>query len=85
MLLGDLGATSRSSRQPRHEPGHGRRFRRIEKDATTAGTASVNRNKRSIVLDLKSDTGRDAFFELAKDAVVENANRAGVATSGCAK
>jgi crotonobetainyl-CoA:carnitine CoA-transferase CaiB-like acyl-CoA transferase len=41
--------------------------------------ASVNRNKRSIVLDIKTDTGRDAFLKLAKtaDAVVENA-RTGV-------
>jgi crotonobetainyl-CoA:carnitine CoA-transferase CaiB-like acyl-CoA transferase len=47
--------------------------------------ASVNRNKRSIVLDVKTDAGRDAFLKLAKtaDAVVENArtgvmDRAGV-------
>jgi crotonobetainyl-CoA:carnitine CoA-transferase CaiB-like acyl-CoA transferase len=47
--------------------------------------ASVNRNKRSIVLDIKSDTGREAVFKLAKtaDAVVENAktgvmDRAGI-------
>jgi crotonobetainyl-CoA:carnitine CoA-transferase CaiB-like acyl-CoA transferase len=41
--------------------------------------ASVNRNKRSIVLDLKTGAGRDAFLKLAKtaDAVVENA-RTGV-------
>jgi crotonobetainyl-CoA:carnitine CoA-transferase CaiB-like acyl-CoA transferase len=47
--------------------------------------ASVNRNKRSIVLDIKSDAGRETFFKLAKtaDAVVENAktgvmDRAGI-------
>jgi crotonobetainyl-CoA:carnitine CoA-transferase CaiB-like acyl-CoA transferase len=47
--------------------------------------ASVNRNKRSIVLDVKSDAGRDTFLKLVKtaDAVVENAktgvmDRAGV-------
>ena len=41
--------------------------------------ASVNRNKRSIVLDVKTDAGRETFFRLAKtaDAVVENA-RTGV-------
>ncbi len=35
---------------------------------------SVNRNKRSIVLDLKSDEGKAAFLELVKDAdaVTEN-------------
>ena len=37
--------------------------------------ASINRNKRSIVLDLKTDAGREALFKLVKtaDAVVENA------------
>ena len=47
--------------------------------------ASVNRNKRSIVLDIKTDAGREAFLKLAKtaDAVVENAktgvmDRAGI-------
>ncbi len=41
--------------------------------------ASVNRNKRSIVLDLKTESGRDALFKLVKtaDAIVENA-KAGV-------
>jgi crotonobetainyl-CoA:carnitine CoA-transferase CaiB-like acyl-CoA transferase len=41
--------------------------------------ASVNRNKRSIVLDIKTDAGRETFFRLVKtaDAVVENA-RTGV-------
>ena len=36
--------------------------------------ASVNRNKRSIALDLKSEDGREAFLSLAADAdvVVEN-------------
>jgi crotonobetainyl-CoA:carnitine CoA-transferase CaiB-like acyl-CoA transferase len=47
--------------------------------------ASVNRNKRSIVLDIKTDAGRAALFKLVKtaDAVVENAktgvmDRAGI-------
>ncbi len=47
--------------------------------------ASVNRNKRSIVLDIKTDAGREAIFKLVKtaDAVVENAktgvmDRAGI-------
>ncbi|KAF4119660.1 succinate---hydroxymethylglutarate CoA-transferase [Geosmithia morbida] len=36
--------------------------------------SAVNRNKRSITLDLKSSEGRDIFFELARrcDVVVEN-------------
>jgi crotonobetainyl-CoA:carnitine CoA-transferase CaiB-like acyl-CoA transferase len=41
--------------------------------------ASINRNKRSIVLDLRQAEDRETFFELAKeaDAVVEN-SRVGV-------
>jgi crotonobetainyl-CoA:carnitine CoA-transferase CaiB-like acyl-CoA transferase len=37
--------------------------------------ASINRNKRSVVLDIKTDAGREALFKLVKtaDAVVENA------------
>ncbi len=37
--------------------------------------ASINRNKRSVVLDLKTEAGREALFKLVKtaDAVVENA------------
>lgn len=36
--------------------------------------ATVNRNKRSLCLDLRSDAGRQVFFELARpsDVVVEN-------------
>jgi crotonobetainyl-CoA:carnitine CoA-transferase CaiB-like acyl-CoA transferase len=51
--------------------------------------ASVNRNKRSIVLDIKTDAGRETFLKLAKtaDAVVENAktgvmDRAGIGFEG---
>ena len=47
--------------------------------------ASINRNKRSVVLDIKTDSGRDAIFRLVKtaDAVVENSktgvmDRAGI-------
>jgi crotonobetainyl-CoA:carnitine CoA-transferase CaiB-like acyl-CoA transferase len=47
--------------------------------------ASINRNKRSVVLDIKTDAGRDAIFRLVKtaDAVVENSktgvmDRAGI-------
>ena len=38
---------------------------------------AVNRNKRSIVLDLKTDDGKAAFFEMCKsaDVVVENYRR----------
>jgi crotonobetainyl-CoA:carnitine CoA-transferase CaiB-like acyl-CoA transferase len=42
--------------------------------ATSAYFASVNRNKKSIALDLKSDEGSQAFLDLAEhaDVVVEN-------------
>src|SRR5208282_3554113 len=41
--------------------------------------ASINRNKRSVVLDIKTAAGRDAIFALVKtaDAIVEN-SKAGV-------
>jgi formyl-CoA transferase len=46
----------------------------------TAAFVAVNRNKRSVVLDLKTDAGRSAFHRLATraDVVLEN-NRPGVA------
>lgn len=44
------------------------------KGPDSMGFLNLNRNKRSIALDLKSDEGREAFYELAKtaDAIVEN-------------
>jgi crotonobetainyl-CoA:carnitine CoA-transferase CaiB-like acyl-CoA transferase len=46
----------------------------------TAAFLAVNRNKRSVMLDLKADAGRAAFHRLAEraDVVLEN-NRPGVA------
>lgn len=43
-------------------------------DGTSAYFASVNRNKKSVALDLKSDAGSQAFLDLAEkaDVVVEN-------------
>lgn len=40
----------------------------------TAGFLALNRNKRSIAIDLKQDTGRDVFYRLVEsaDVVVEN-------------
>ncbi len=48
--------------------------------ADTAAFLAVNRNKRSVALDLKDDAHRAAFLRLADDAdvVLEN-NRPGVA------
>src|SRR6056297_1332144 len=43
-------------------------------DAESAYYSSVNRNKRSVVLNLASEAGRDVFRDLAREAdiVVEN-------------
>jgi crotonobetainyl-CoA:carnitine CoA-transferase CaiB-like acyl-CoA transferase len=77
MLLADLGADV-----IKIEPPGGDMSREMgphPKDRTSVDYggyfASVNRNKRSVVLDVKTDAGRDAIFELVKtaDAVVENA------------
>ena len=76
MLLADMGADLVKIEKPsgddlRHWPplnnGYSENF------------ASLNRNKRSVVLDLKQDEGRHAAFELCAhaDAVLEN-NRPGV-------
>ncbi len=81
MLLADLGADVIKVEPPRGD------MNRImgplppdRKGCDYGGYfASINRNKRSIVLDIKTDAGRQAMFKLVKtaDAVVENA-KAGV-------
>ena len=81
MLLADLGADV-----IKIEPPQGDMSRQIvplppdRKGCDYGGYfASVNRNKRSVVLDIMTGEGRDAVFKLAKtaDAVVEN-SRVGV-------
>ncbi|MFF5989618.1 CaiB/BaiF CoA transferase family protein [Prauserella flavalba] len=79
-LLGDLGADvikvepvgkGDATRQATgHRLPHGE----------SAAFLAVNRNKRSIALDLKSDRGREAFYRLIRDAdVVVESFRPGVA------
>ncbi|HEY3685288.1 MAG TPA: CoA transferase [Streptosporangiaceae bacterium] len=71
-ILGDLGA-----RVIKVEPATGDPTRFIGPhfvDGDSAYYLSVNRNKESVCLDLKTDAGRDALLRLARaaDAVVEN-------------
>jgi formyl-CoA transferase len=73
MLLGDLGADV-----IKVEPPEGDQARRAMgfklKGDDSLGFLNMNRNKRSITLDLKSEAGRKVFFRLADtaDVIVEN-------------
>jgi formyl-CoA transferase len=73
MLLGDLGADV-----IKVEPPDGDQARRAMgfklKGDDSLGFLNMNRNKRSIILDLKSEAGRSAFLRLAEtaDVIVEN-------------
>ena len=79
MLLGDMGADVIKV----EPPGVGDQTRRAMgfrlKGEDSGGFLALNRNKRSIELDLKNPAGLEAFYELVKgaDIMVEN-NRPGV-------
>ncbi len=77
MLLGDLGADVIKIEPP--EGDSTRRFGRPQKNGVTASFLAFNRNKRSIVVDLKKPDGPTLVLTLAAkaDALVEN-NRPGV-------
>ncbi|HUA34622.1 MAG TPA: CoA transferase [Candidatus Binataceae bacterium] len=81
MLLADLGADVIKIEPPGGDLSRGMGPYPQDRDGCDYGGyfASVNRNKRGIVLDIKTDAGREAIFKLVEtaDAVVENA-RAGV-------
>jgi crotonobetainyl-CoA:carnitine CoA-transferase CaiB-like acyl-CoA transferase len=70
MLLGDLGAEIIKVEDPKT----GDSFRGWGAADYSATFGSVNRNKKSIILDLKSDEGREAALALARDAdvLIEN-------------
>jgi formyl-CoA transferase len=76
MLLGDMGADVIKV----EPPGTGDLSRRMGgerlrmKGADHAPFMALNRNKRSVVLDLKTAAGRDAFMAIARtaDVMVEN-------------
>jgi crotonobetainyl-CoA:carnitine CoA-transferase CaiB-like acyl-CoA transferase len=72
MLLGDLGADVIKVENPK-----GGDFTRNAApflDGESAGFLAVNRNKRSIAIDLKTDRGREIFLDLVRrsDVVIEN-------------
>ncbi len=80
MLLGDMGADVIKV----EAPGTGDQTRRAMgfrlKGDDSGGFLALNRNKRSVTIDLKHEQGRQAFYELVRqaDILVEN-NRPGVA------
>ena len=78
MLLGDLGADIIKIEAP--EGDTLRTFSRPQKNGVSAGFLAFNRNKRSIIIDLQKDGGRDLVRRMASkaDALIEN-NRPGVA------
>jgi CoA:oxalate CoA-transferase len=74
VLLGDMGANILKVEPPGGEPG--RRFL-AHVGGFSSYFESLNRNKRSIVLDLRKPEARDVVFRLTEgaDAVVENFRR----------
>jgi crotonobetainyl-CoA:carnitine CoA-transferase CaiB-like acyl-CoA transferase len=85
MILGDLGADVIKV----EEPGHGDQTRRAMsfkmKGPDSLGFLNLNRNKRSITINLKTDAGRTLFRKMAAevDILIEN-YRPGVMTKlGC--
>jgi crotonobetainyl-CoA:carnitine CoA-transferase CaiB-like acyl-CoA transferase len=74
MLLGDMGADVIKV----EPPGSGDQTRRAMgfklKGFDSLGFINMNRNKRSIVLNLKTEAGRQVFYQLVKtaDVLVEN-------------
>jgi crotonobetainyl-CoA:carnitine CoA-transferase CaiB-like acyl-CoA transferase len=82
MLLGDLGADVVKVESPEGDQSRGWGPPFVEGESSYF--LSVNRNKRSVVLDLKSDDGRRAAAELAarSDVIVENLRPGTVARLG---
>jgi crotonobetainyl-CoA:carnitine CoA-transferase CaiB-like acyl-CoA transferase len=77
MLLADLGADVIKIEPPTGDMSRAMGPPPADREGCDYGGyfASVNRNKRSVVLDLKTEVGRDALFKLVNtaDALVENA------------
>jgi CoA:oxalate CoA-transferase len=74
VILGDLGAEVIKV-EPVGMLTEERRMKPVsEVDEVAAGHIAINRNKKSILLDLKKPRGREIFYELVKrsDVVVDN-------------
>jgi crotonobetainyl-CoA:carnitine CoA-transferase CaiB-like acyl-CoA transferase len=73
MLLGDLGADVIKVEPPGGDQTRGAMGFRMKGD-DSLGFINLNRNKRSIALDLRSDAGREVFYRLVEsaDILVEN-------------
>ncbi|MFD1881265.1 CaiB/BaiF CoA transferase family protein [Paracoccus pacificus] len=73
MLLGDLGADVIKVEPPTGDQTRSSMGFRLKGD-DSLGFLNMNRNKRSIALDLKSEADRGIFLELARtaDVIVEN-------------
>src|ERR1700712_819869 len=80
MLLGDMGADVIKVEPPRVGDQTRRSMGFRLKGNDSGGFLALNRNKRSIEIDLKSEAGLEAFYELVRgaDVLIEN-NRPGVA------
>jgi crotonobetainyl-CoA:carnitine CoA-transferase CaiB-like acyl-CoA transferase len=72
MILGDLGADVIKVESPEGDAGRSMGETRLKGQSDYL--LSLNRNKRSIVIDLKKEKGKDLFFQLAKrtDIILEN-------------
>ncbi|MDR5799640.1 CoA transferase [Caballeronia sp. LP006] len=73
MLLADMGADVIKVEPPEGDQTRGAMGFKM-KGPDSMGFLNMNRNKRSVTLDLKSDEGRELFYKLAKtaDVIVEN-------------
>jgi CoA:oxalate CoA-transferase len=86
MLLGDLGAEVIKI----EEPGTGDFTRTSASEASLKGISayflSINRNKKSVTLDLRKEKGREVFYEMVKkaDVVFDNFRPATLEKLGCA-
>src|SRR6185369_6844124 len=81
MLLGDMGADVIKIEPPKTGDSTRRSMGFRMKGEDSPGFLALNRNKRSIALNLKSKAGREVFYKLVDtaDVLVENA-RPGVMT-----